>query len=101
MIIVPLPKLGADEIAYINPTSGLQGVSRDPNSCIVTKLMFSSSHGLDSMWYHANQAVLSCLLKEINEKEAAEFPGEWGWAFSCLAARIIHPPPITHGNTCA
>lgn len=49
MIIVPLPKLGADEIAYINPTSGLQGVSRDPNSCIVTKLMFSSSHGLDSI----------------------------------------------------
>lgn len=49
MIIVPLPKLGADEIAYINPTSGLQGVSRDPNSCIVMKLMFSSSHGLDSM----------------------------------------------------
>ena len=90
-IIALPPKLGADEIAYINPTGVLRWVSRDPHCCIITQLRFSSSQGPESEWAHANGAVLSCLLKEVNEKPMAVFPGEWGSAFSCLAAQIIHP----------
>lgn len=75
-IIALLLKLGAHEIAYINPSGVLQCISRNPHRCIITQLPFSSSHGPDSERAHANRAVLSCLLKEVNEKEMAEFPGE-------------------------
>lgn len=90
-IIALLPKLGADEIAYINPTGVSQCIFHDPNYCIITQLLFSSSQGPNIEWAHADGAFLSCLLTEVNEKEMAEFPGEWGPAFSCLAAQIIHP----------
>lgn len=69
-----------------------------PAVALLLSRRFSSSQGPDSEWAHANRAVLSCLLKEINEKEMAEFPGEWGSASSCLAAPIIHPLHITYAN---
>lgn len=99
-IIALLPKLGADEIAYINPCGELQCISRDPNHCIITQLLFSSSGGPDTEWAHANRVVLSCLLKEVNEKEMAEFPGEWSSAFYCSAAHIAHLPHISYANFC-
>lgn len=74
-IIALLPKLGAHEIAYINLSGVLQCISCEPRR-IITQLVFSSSHRPDSERAHANGAVLSCLLKEVNEKEMAEFPGE-------------------------
>lgn len=90
-IIAALLKLGEDEIAYINPVSVFACISGDPNRGVQAPLAFSSLQGPDPVPAHANQAVLSCLLMEANEKKMAEFPGERGSAFPCLALPIIHP----------
>lgn len=87
-----LLKLGEDEIAYINPAIVFPCNSGDPNRCVQAPLAFSSSQGPDPVAAHANRAVLSCLLMEVNEKKMAEFPGERGSAFPCLAVPIIYPP---------
>lgn len=87
-----LLKLGEDEIAYINPAIVFPRDSGDPNRCVQARLAFSSSRGPDPVAAHANRAVLSCLLMEVNEKKMAEFPGERGSAFPCVAVPIIYPP---------
>lgn len=87
-----LLKLGEDEIAYINPAIVFACNSGDPNRRLQAQLAFSFSQGPDPVAAHANAAVLSCLLTEVNEKKMAEFPGERASAFPCLAVPIIYPP---------
>lgn len=68
-------------------------------AAVLPSRRFHPHKAADRARAHANRAVLSCLPKEVNEKEMAEFPGEPSSASSCLAAPIIHPlPHITHAN---
>lgn len=92
MIIAALLKLGEDEIAYINPASVFPCISGHRNRCVQAQLAFSSSHGPDPVPPHANRAVLSCLLMEVNEKKMAEFPRGEGFCISLLRCSNYTPP---------